>query len=83
MKPVHNSEKLTSRLVSKMDIRTRNINHKKNDVMGYVILGVVPPWSIAKFISKSNSPSDIVMVFIIEINGDVKGERCTRGNNVT
>ena len=30
---------------------------------------------MAKLTSKSNSPSDIVIVFIIEINGVAKGER--------
>ena len=45
------------------------------------MFGVVPPWSIAKFVSKSNSPSDIVIVFRIEINGEANGERCNRKIN--
>lgn len=61
-----------------MDIRTRNTNHRKNVITGYVMLGVTPPWSTAKFSSKSNSSSDMVIVLKSEINGDAKGERCKR-----
>ena len=55
---------------------TRNKNQIKKDVTGKLMPVVLPLLSTAKFSSKSNSPSDMAIVFTMAIKGEPKGERC-------